>query len=275
VTVPVIDAAGLGDRARLTAARFLVLERRDIREAVRVEFWLVSGVILVNGTILASQSPVFAASSAGAAAAMATLLVLWQRGGRKRPHRIAFAIGVVIMAMGIGASTTTPVVASMVVGEFAVVVVGCSVFVPWDYRWHGAFLVMSACTLAVGSALNRVDEAQRVAILLVGISAICTSIVGSVFTRRRRERAWAQEFRLRRQRTELRRTIARLDAANKTIERLEGILPICASCKRIRDGADWFPVETYISARTSALFSHGICPECERRLYGEVTGEAV
>jgi two-component system cell cycle response regulator len=46
------------------------------------------------------------------------------------------------------------------------------------------------------------------------------------------------------------------------------------SCKRIRDGEDWNPVEIYISARSSALFSRGICPDCERRLCGEVTGEA-
>ena len=273
--VSAVDAAPLEDRTRLTAARFLVLERRDIREAVRIEFWLVCGNILMMGTLLASQSPVFAASSVGAIAAMLALLVVWRRGGRRRPHRIAFSIGFVIMAVSIPAATTTPVVASMVAGMFAVAVVSCSVFVPWDYRWHGAFLVMSACALTAGSALSRVDEAQRIAILLVGMAAICASIVGNVFTRRRRERAWAQEFRLRRQTTELRRTIARLDAANRTVERLEGILPICASCKRIRDGEDWHPVESYISARSSALFSHGICPVCERRLYGDMTDEAV
>jgi hypothetical protein len=275
VVASVNDAAVLGGRVGLSAARFQVLERRDIREAVRITFWLVSGVFLVNGTVLASQSPVFAAASFCAVAAMLALQLLWRHGGQRRPHQMAFAIGVVIMAMGIPAAAMTPVVASMVAGEFAAVVVGCSVFIPWGYRWHGAYLAMAACTLVAASALLRVDEPQRLAVLIVGVLAIGTSLVGNMFTRQRRERAWAQEFRLRQQRAELRRTVARLDAANMTIERLEGILPICAACKHIRDGAEWSPVETYISAHSSALFSHGICPDCERRLYGEVTGAAV
>ena len=77
--------------------------------------------------------------------------------------------------------------------------------------------------------------------------------------------------RLRRQTAELRRTAARLDAANVTIERLEGILPICARCKRIRVDEDWEPIEGYVSSRSAAQFSHGICPECSVLLYGFVT----
>jgi hypothetical protein len=47
-----------------------------------------------------------------------------------------------------------------------------------------------------------------------------------------------------------------------------GILPICASCKRIRNQrGDWKQVEAYIREHTEAEFSHGICPECRNRLY--------
>jgi DNA-binding response OmpR family regulator len=47
------------------------------------------------------------------------------------------------------------------------------------------------------------------------------------------------------------------------VKQLEGLLPICSYCKRIRDEANtWTRVETYISQRTEAAFSHGICPEC-------------
>ena len=47
-----------------------------------------------------------------------------------------------------------------------------------------------------------------------------------------------------------------------------GLLPICANCKRIRDddGA-WVPMETYISDRSDAEFSHSICPACRSTLY--------
>lgn len=49
---------------------------------------------------------------------------------------------------------------------------------------------------------------------------------------------------------------------------LQGLLPICASCKKIRDEQGrWDHVESYIRQRSQADFTHGICPECARRLY--------
>jgi CheY-like chemotaxis protein len=54
------------------------------------------------------------------------------------------------------------------------------------------------------------------------------------------------------------------------INLLKGFLPICASCKRIRDDKGyWEQIELYISKRSEAEFSHGICPECRDELYGE------
>ena len=51
---------------------------------------------------------------------------------------------------------------------------------------------------------------------------------------------------------------------------LEGILPVCANCKKIRDDkGDWQQIETYIRDRSAAQFSHGICPACARKLYPE------
>jgi hypothetical protein len=51
---------------------------------------------------------------------------------------------------------------------------------------------------------------------------------------------------------------------------LRGLLPICASCKKIRDDAgSWTPLETYIRDRSEADFSHGLCPECSKKLYPE------
>jgi len=52
---------------------------------------------------------------------------------------------------------------------------------------------------------------------------------------------------------------------------LEGILPVCASCKKIRDKENnWHSIEVYIRDRTDADFSHSICPECAARLYPEI-----
>jgi PAS domain S-box-containing protein len=52
------------------------------------------------------------------------------------------------------------------------------------------------------------------------------------------------------------------------IKRLRGMLPICASCKKIRDDKGyWSQIEVYIKNHSEAEFSHGICPECLKKLY--------
>jgi PAS domain S-box-containing protein len=57
--------------------------------------------------------------------------------------------------------------------------------------------------------------------------------------------------------------IGELEASLSKIKTLTGLLPICASCKKIRDdGGYWQQVEKYISDHTNVLFSHGMCPEC-------------
>jgi PleD family two-component response regulator len=54
---------------------------------------------------------------------------------------------------------------------------------------------------------------------------------------------------------------------------LQGIIPICANCKNIRDDKGfWNQVEAYISEHSEARFSHGICPACVKKLYPELSG---
>jgi hypothetical protein len=75
---------------------------------------------------------------------------------------------------------------------------------------------------------------------------------------------------------ELRGKISELEEALAKITQLEGILPICMFCKRIRlEGADphqqdsWVAIENYISKKTQAMFSHGICPQCVARYHAD------
>jgi hypothetical protein len=64
----------------------------------------------------------------------------------------------------------------------------------------------------------------------------------------------------------------RLEKAQQEIKTLRGIIPICTSCKKIRnDEGYWQQVETYISNHSEALFSHGVCPDCMEELYPEYT----
>jgi CheY-like chemotaxis protein len=54
------------------------------------------------------------------------------------------------------------------------------------------------------------------------------------------------------------------------IKTLRGIIPICMSCKKIRDDQGyWNQLESYVSKHTEAEFSHGVCPECLDKLYPE------
>ncbi len=62
--------------------------------------------------------------------------------------------------------------------------------------------------------------------------------------------------------------IAKLQDALSEIKTLQGLLPICASCKKIRDDrGQWNELEAYISERSQAQFSHGLCPQCIKKLY--------
>lgn len=62
-----------------------------------------------------------------------------------------------------------------------------------------------------------------------------------------------------------------LQKALSDIKRLRGILPICASCKKIRnDDGYWDQVEIYISEHSEAEFSHGLCPDCINKLYPDL-----
>jgi DNA-binding response OmpR family regulator len=70
--------------------------------------------------------------------------------------------------------------------------------------------------------------------------------------------------------TALAAKIEELRQALDQIKTLRGIVPICASCKKIRDDQGyWNQVEVYIQNHTEAEFSHGICPECIKKLFPE------
>ena len=62
--------------------------------------------------------------------------------------------------------------------------------------------------------------------------------------------------------------IAELKDALENIKTLKGLLPICASCKKIRvDSGYWEQIEVYVHEHSEAQFSHGICPDCMKKLY--------
>lgn len=101
-------------------------------------------------------------------------------------------------------------------------------------------------------------------------SFICPAILGPYFSWQERKRLHL----LQRYQGELEATNQRLQTALSEVRELRGLLPICAACKKIRnDEGVWDQIEVYISRHTDAQFTHGVCPECTVRLYGDLMPE--
>lgn len=67
--------------------------------------------------------------------------------------------------------------------------------------------------------------------------------------------------------------VRELEATLSRVKTLEGLLPICAYCKRIRDDSDyWQEVEAYLGAQTGARFTHSVCPSCANKVLQELEG---
>ena len=72
--------------------------------------------------------------------------------------------------------------------------------------------------------------------------------------------------------TTLAERVREVEDALSRVKQLQGLLPICSYCKKIRDDQNyWHQVESYVGKRTDARFSHGICPECTVKFRVELT----
>lgn len=79
---------------------------------------------------------------------------------------------------------------------------------------------------------------------------------------------------LKRARDAERELIGKLQALLEQVKLISDLIPICFSCKKIRnDSGFWEQVEQYIEKHSEALFSHGICPDCLVKLYPEMAHE--
>jgi hypothetical protein len=113
---------------------------------------------------------------------------------------------------------------------------------------------------------------------IAGICAILLSIVITNILLRHRfhqrlqytQRQFAEEKALQLQQSNLilQERQRELEEALTNIKTLSGMIPICASCHKVRDDKGfWERVETYIQQHSTATFSHGICPDCAKKLY--------
>jgi tetratricopeptide (TPR) repeat protein len=118
-------------------------------------------------------------------------------------------------------------------------------------------------------ALKREQRIQaRLVVLWVALSALAfTGLAVLLLGRRKLKGMNAELTEVNTRNLEL---IQQLSSALAEVRTLEGLIPICAYCKKIRDDEGfWNQMEAYISSRTEAEFSHGMCPECFAREVAE------
>ena len=120
-----------------------------------------------------------------------------------------------------------------------------------SFKHEGRFIKKSGETLWGSLTVERIDDSST------GEMLFLLGMLEDITERRR-----AVE--------ERERIIAELTEALAKVKTLRGLVPICASCKKIRDDKGyWSQVEVYVRDHTEAEFSHGICPDCSKRLYGK------
>ncbi len=142
---------------------------------------------------------------------------------------------------------------------FAISVILCAAY--------GVVLYMEAGE----SAVVLEDHLIRIPLLLV--MAIFYGVTTERVRRVSREKADLIDYIVEGKRVEEEREklIRQLQDALASIKTLSGLLPICANCKKIRDDKGyWHSVETYVSQHSEVDFTHGICPVCVDKLYGDL-----
>lgn len=112
----------------------------------------------------------------------------------------------------------------------------------------------------LGLGLGGIDYLKKP----VNLALLRQRVLNHVELKRRSDLVREQRDLLERQKAELQEALAR-------VKRLEGILCICASCKRIRDvGDQWKQLEAYLSWHSDARFSHGLCPDCYEKAVAQL-----
>jgi hypothetical protein len=142
---------------------------------------------------------------------------------------------------------------------------------PWNHMWWLAHAVSAAGFFVLGYAVMRAQQTAG------SFSTIYSEVELYATLRARTEELAAANRQLgaaleerNREAEEKGRLIRELEAALSKVRTLSGLLPVCSSCKNIRDDQGyWTQMEAYISEHSEAEFSHGMCPPCAQRLYPE------
>lgn len=134
-------------------------------------------------------------------------------------------------------------------------------FVP-ELNWY--LLVEKMEDQAVSSIFDTLILNLVVCVLITGVVIGLTAFTIHSYQKTTQQ----QQTEIEKQHQELFEKNAHLEKALSEVKTLSGLLPICASCKKIRDDkGHWENLEWYIKERSEADFTHGICPDCVKELY--------
>ena len=131
-----------------------------------------------------------------------------------------------------------------------------------DERWDPILAMLeSIASLDFSQRLPISDNVDSVDAIAAGLNMLSEELEANVVARARLIEREVEKDQL----------IVELREALDQIRTLRGIVPICASCKNIRDDSGfWQRVEVYVRDHTEVEFSHSLCPECEQKLYREM-----
>lgn len=162
---------------------------------------------------------------------------------------ILFIVGLACYSL----STRTPQQATAMSILILVII---SLLVPMRF----AFQAGTATATCLALIAITVSKKPADCVLASAVTALTATLVVGLMSSRALQRTRRESFAAH---LVERQTVGKLEATLAKVKKLEGILPICAACKKIRqdDGA-WVVLEDYISARSVARFSHGLCPSC-------------
>jgi hypothetical protein len=256
--------------------RFLVGQRAVLRASLVVAGLAVSGVAAIAGPLLAllhpdRAAPILVLYALTAALGLAVAFAV-RVPGRRFPRPLAFALALAAEGAALLTLAIIPEDHLFAAAILVVIPVAVSLLLPIGRRLHLLWLVAAGLGLAafVVSPLmpgSLPVEERRDIVMAVAVGAF-VSVVGQQLVERLRRRAFDAEWRARERLFAVRRLNRGLEETLAHVRRLEGLLSICAGCKSVRDeGGVWVPVERYVRERAEVEFSHGICPDCLRRLY--------
>jgi hypothetical protein len=183
-----------------------------------------------------------------------TFLALWRAASPAAADRLFFGWGFLLVAVTVGAiSAQPPSSNALLFMSFGMVLVTYSV-TPVSLSGQATLALTYSALVLIAS--RQADSGTLATVAAVHIMAHLFGAVMSWRLNHRRRQMYLGVLR----EAQLR---AELEAAAAEVRTLQGLLHICAWCKRIRDEAHvWESVERYVQSRTEASFSHGICPDC-------------